>query len=187
MINESLFEQIEDLYMRDSLINNSEAEIRSVDEIVELFKKIGSEKIKDAQSLLNNLITKEWTKHYYHLRYLSDKNRSDLFRLKLAGKPLSFIFLLSAKNIYYLVWETYQTEEATYVWRLQSSADLMMENIFHEQIELIKWLRENNKMTYLRTLPKNFKKIEHHYSGEDFGFKKWKSQLEDFLLNDAID
>jgi len=36
-------------------------------------------------------------------------------------EPFSFVFLLSGNNQYHLVWETLDTEEATYVWHIDKS------------------------------------------------------------------
>jgi hypothetical protein len=183
-IDNSLFELVEDLYIEDSFINNAEDEIYSLEERAkEASKETGSEKIKDAEWLLNKLITKERTKHYYHLRFLSSKHLSEVFHLHLTGKPISFIFLIPNRNDYCLVWETYSTEEATYVWKLnEMSANKLLSSV-EELVQNIKWLRKNNKMTFLKNKPTNFKRIEHDYSGEDMGFKKWKAELEKFLLS----
>ena len=150
-IDESLFELVEELYIEEHIVNRPDDDIYSINQIAaESAIKIGSDKIKDTEWLLNNLITKERTKHYYHLRYLSDKHLPDIFHLKLTGKPLSFIFLLPFQNDYCLVWETYSTEEATYAWRINSTPNLKTANYFQEFIDRIKWLRGNNKMAYLR-------------------------------------
>lgn len=94
-INESLFELVEDLYISDYITNGVRDEIISVNEIaLDSFQKMGSENIKDSEWLLNKLIAPSKTKHYYHLRYLSNHHSSNTFNLKLTGKPLSFIFLL---------------------------------------------------------------------------------------------
>lgn len=89
-------------------------------------------------------------------------------------------------NEYCFIWETYSTDEATYVWKLVSDSKLELENNFEHLVELVKSLRANNKMSYLKNKPENFKRIEHDYAGDDFGFKKWKSQLEEFLLKSII-
>lgn len=180
-IEESLFELVEDLYISDYITNGIRDEIISLDEIAaDSSEKIGSEKIKDSEWLLNKLIAPGKTKHYYHLRYLSDHHTSNTFNLRLTGKPLSFIFLLTTPIGFSLIWETYSTEEATYVWNLKNLATSELSIPLQDLIDCIKWLRGNNKIAYLKTKPENFMRIEHDYSGEDLGFKKWKKQLEEF-------
>ena len=96
----------------------------------------------------------------------------------MTGKPISFIFLLSNGNGYSLIWETYSTEEATYVWKLECTNPQQLPSLIHPLVELIKWLRRSNKMSYIREKPDNFIRIEHDYSGEDMGFNKWRDCLE---------
>ncbi len=182
LINVSLFELVEDLYISDHITNNGRDEIISLNEIaLESAKNICSENLKDADWLLNKLIAPGKTKHYYHLRYLSSQHLSNTFNLHLTGKPLSFIFLLPVSSGFCLIWETYATHEATYIWKLENPDILKLASPIQEIIERIKWLRKSNKTAFLKTKPDNFIKIEHDYSGEDLGFKKWKTQLENFL------
>lgn len=184
LINELLFDQVEDLLIQDYIINSTEEEIYSLDEVTsELSKKTGLDESHDGQRLLNKLFSKDKTKHYYHLRYLSDKHLTNIITINLTAKPLSFIFLLPYQNDYCIVWETYSTNEATYAWKIDQNPQSQLMKRFQEIVDRIKWLRDKNKMAYLRTKPENFMRIEHEYSGDDFGFKKWKSQLEHFLQN----
>lgn len=181
-INESLFELVEDAYIEDTFINNVEDEIYTLKErAYDVSKQIGSEKILDPNWLLDKLITKERTKHYFHLRYLSSKHLSDMFHLHMTGRSISFIFLIPNQKNYLLVWETYSTEEATYVWQLDDITSSKLTSTVEDLVEKIMWLRMSNKIAYLKTKPENFKRIEHDYVGEDMGFKKWKGQLDDFI------
>jgi hypothetical protein len=185
LINDSLFKLVEDLYISDHITNNGRDEIISLNEIsLESAKNIGSENLKDADWLLNKLIAPGKTKHYYHLRYLSSQHLSNTFNLHLTGKPLSFIFLLPVSSGFCLIWETYATHEATYIWKLENSDTSELASLIQDIIECIKWLRKSNKTAFLKTKPENFIKIEHDYSGEDLGFKKWKTQLDEFIKND---
>lgn len=181
-IDSSLFEIVEEYCIQDCFLNNSEDEVYSLNEKAEeVSRKSGSDKIRDENWLLNKLITKERTKHYFHLRYLSSKQVREVYNLHMTGKPISFIFLLSIRKGYSLVWETYSTEEATYVWKLDCMNSQQLPSIILPLVERIKWLRRNNKMSYIREKPDNFTRIEHDYSREDMGFEKWKDYLEKFL------
>ncbi|MBN8688618.1 MAG: hypothetical protein J0M10_16485 [Chitinophagales bacterium] len=184
LINELLFDQVEDLLIQDYIVNSTDEEIYTLDEIAsELSKKTGLDESHDGQRLLNKLFSKDKTKHYYHLRYLSDKHLTNIMTINLTAKPMSFIFLLPYQNNYCIVWETYSTNEATYAWKIDHKPQSQLMERIQEIVDRIKWLRNKNKMTYLRTKPENFMRIEHEYSGDDFGFKKWKSQIESFLQN----
>lgn len=181
-IDSSLFELVEEYYIEDRLLNNSGDEVYSLKEKAEELSRIsGPDNIRDENWLLNKLITKERTKHYFHLRYLSSKQLREVYNLHITGKPISFIFLLSNRNRYCLIWETYSTEEATYVWKLDCTNPQQLPSLIHPLVERIKWLRGNNKMSYIRERPDNFIRIEHDYSGEDMGFNKWRDYLEEFL------
>lgn len=182
IINDALFELVEDLYISDHITNGNRDEIISLNEIaLDLSKKIGSENVIDTEWLLNKLIAPGKTKHYYHLRYLSSQHSSNTFNLRLTGKPLSFIFLLSTPKGYCLIWETYSTEEATYAWKLSNLSTAELIAPIQDLVDRIKWLRGNNKIAYLKEKPEDFIRIEHNYSGEDLGFKKWKTQLDEFI------
>lgn len=181
-IDGSLIEIVEDFYIEDSFLNHPEDEIFSLNEKAEeISRKTGSDQIGDANWLLNKLITKERTKHYFHLRYLSSKHMNEMFNIRITGKPISFIFMLPTGNGYSLVWETYSTDEATYVWKLNNLNLQQLQPLVRTLVERIKWLRRGNKMAYIRDKPDNFIRIEHDYSSDDFGFKKWKNLLEQSL------
>jgi len=181
-INDSLFQTVEEFYIEDFYISNSEDEVYDANERTQkTAKELGSDKIQDTDYLLSKLITKERTKHYYHLRYLSHNHLSSLFNLHLTGNPLSFIFLLVSGSNYFLVWETYKTDEATYVWKLPTTEASQLSTSIKELVEKIKWLRKSNKLKYLKEKPEGFTRIEHVYNGEDMGFNKWKEQLNEFL------
>lgn len=182
MIDEKLFELVTEMYIDDHILNLPSDEVTTLNQLaLELSKEIGSEELIDADTLLNKLITQERTKHYYHLRYLSDKHLSNILNLHMTGKPVSYIFLLQEKNDYYLVWETYSTDEATYVWRITEMETSKLHQVINKHIDLIKWLRDGHKLDYIKTKPDNFKRIEHDYSGKDLGFTKWESELVSFI------
>lgn len=181
-IDESLFEQIEDIHIYHGIINSTDEEIYTLKErATKSAKEIGSEEIDKSAWLLDKLLRKDKTKHYYHLRFLSGKHLSNQFNLRLTGKPLSFIFILQGNEDYFLVWETYSTQEATYIWKMDAKDRHQLPTQVEERLELIKRLRKNTKLGYLSSKPQNFTRIEHEYSDEDLGFNNWKFQLEAFL------
>jgi hypothetical protein len=182
-IDDSLLKKIEDDIIENEFVLNEDEIIFTADKLEEIARALDNEEIKDPEWLLNKLITKEKTKHYYHLRFLSSKQAVGVTNLRLTGKPLSFIFLLEIDEHYYLVWETYKTDEATYLWRLKETNQQELKNEIEKLIDRIKWLRKANKLSYINSKPENFKRIEHEYGAEDNGFKKWKVQLDDFIFS----
>jgi len=121
------------------------------------------------------------SKHYYQLRHLSSLHDAGTFRLRMTARPVSFIFVLKGAEDYYMVWETYESEEATYIWKLDNREGQPQREELNELIERIKWLRQKNKLDYLRTHPKNFKRIEHDYGQSDGGVEKWKIELAEYI------
>lgn len=181
LINENLLEQVAENYIEHEIILGNEEVTALEDKLSVVNAILSDEENKDANWLLEKIFSKSQTKHYIHLRYLSSKQKADDFKLSITGKPLSFIFLLESKGNYFLIWETYNTDEATYLWKIEgnNAEDILSET--EDIIEKIKWLRKGNKLAYINSKPKNFKRLEHEYVGADFGFKKWQMQLIEFI------
>ena len=112
---------------------------------------------------------------------MSSRHAVEIFNLRLTENPVSFIFLIQHGDRYFIVWETYKTEEATYIWKLKGNNVDEFKNEVKELLDTIKKLRAHTKLAYLKLLPANFKKIDHHYNGADNGFKKWQTLIEQFF------
>jgi hypothetical protein len=78
---------------------------------------------------------------------------------------------------HYLVWETYETEEATYIWKLASSDKKGQAGEVKALLDTVAWLRASNKIQYIRSKASNFWRIEHDYAEKDWGIEKWKAIL----------
>ncbi len=131
--------------------------------------------------LLENILALKNYKHHRHLRYLSKIHESGILKLRFVLEPFSFIFLLSGNNQYHLVWETLDTEEATYVWHLEKSIQQLGVKI-KEIDHLIGQIRTGGRQAYLETNPSGFSRIVHDYSNDQKGFIVWKDQLETKLF-----
>ncbi len=176
-INDTIFEIVQSRIINDYFIN-SEDEIFSITEKAANLPEGIKYKGLDAESkVLDYLIDPTKTKHHYHLRYLSDKHLYRFSNLILTGKPLSFVFVLNNGKSCFLIWETYQTEEATYVWRIESEVEDKIRIEVEAILEKIKWLRKHNKEEFLKNKPDNFKRIQHNYNLPAKGFSEWKDQL----------
>jgi hypothetical protein len=145
------------------------------DKLQEAATLLGGKEPKDPNWLLDQLKKLKPSKHYYHLRYLSSRQEVAAFKLRITGRPVSFIFVIKDGQKYFLVWETYETQEATYVWRLVAPEGNGHIKGVKDLLELVKWLRAGNKIQYIRSKAPNFKRIEHDYSGNDWGFEKWRA------------
>lgn len=130
--------------------------------------------------LLESILARKQYKHHRHLRYLSQKHERTILKLRFVLEPFSFVFLLSGNNQYHLVWETLDTEEATYIWHIEKSAYELERSI--KQIDgLLGQIRTKGRQQYLETNPEHFSRIVHDYS-DDKGFIIWKDQLEEKLF-----
>jgi hypothetical protein len=107
---------------------------------------------------------------------LSSLHDADAFQLRMTGK-LSFIFVVKGKIDYHLIWETYETEEATYIWKLVGPDRKSRQKEMSDHLKTIKSLRSKNKLHYIRSNPLNFTRIVHDYSQKNGGVEKWKLML----------
>lgn len=131
--------------------------------------------------LLENILGLKQYKHHLHLRYLSQKHERTILKLRFVLEPFSFVFLLAGSNQYHLVWETLDTEEATYIWHIEKSVYELERSI--KRIDgLLGQIRTKGRQQYLETNPENFSRIVHDYSDETKGLIIWKDILEEKLF-----
>ena len=133
------------------------------------------------EDLLENILALKHYKHHRHLRYLSQKHERTILKLRFVLEPFSFVFLLSGNNQYHLVWETLDTEEATYIWHIEKSI-YELEKRVREIDKLLGHIRARGRQQYLETNPGQFSRIVHDYSDDQKGFIIWKDLLEEKLF-----
>jgi hypothetical protein len=179
LFDNEMIEKVEDYFIRSKILD-SDDDISLVEENLKALISLNEEDRK-LDRLLEKLQKFKKSKHYYHLRHLSSLHNANAFRLRMTGKPVSFIFVIKGALDYHLIWETYETEEATYIWKLagRDAKDRQME--MSDLLEKIKWLRDKNKRTYIQSNPPNFRRIEHDYSQKDGGLEKWKLILSETI------
>ena len=83
---------------------------------------------ENEMEFLEDLIGISNTKHYQHLRLLSKKHAFETAPLKFILGPFSFLFTVQTKSGYYVIWETLDTFEATYIWKFKSRGLLEAED-----------------------------------------------------------
>ena len=113
--------------------------------------------------------------------FLAEKHESQIMKIRFVLQPFSFVFLLAGKDHHYIVLETLDTEEATYIWKTGKSKTSVINAVMKIDNQLT-FIRENGRQMYLETNPKDFSRILHDYSDDKKGFINWKSQLEEILL-----
>jgi len=143
----------------------------------------GSEQLvyNSEDELLKSILGLKQYKHHLHLRYLSQKHERTIIKLRFVLEPFSFVFLLAGNNQYHLVWETLDTEEATYIWHIEKSL-YELERSIKRIDELLGRIRTKGRQQYLETNPENFSRIVHDYSDETKGLIIWKDVLEEKLF-----
>jgi superfamily II DNA or RNA helicase len=133
------------------------------------------------EDLLENILALKQYKHHRHLRYLAQKHERTILKLRFVLEPFSFVFLLLGNNQYHLVWETLDTEEATYIWHIEKSV-YGLETRVREIDKLLGIIRTKGRQQYLETNPELFTRIVHDYSDDQKGFIIWKDLLEEKLF-----
>ncbi|HWK03814.1 MAG TPA: DEAD/DEAH box helicase family protein [Puia sp.] len=133
------------------------------------------------QDLLNDILNVKKCKHYLHLKYLSAKHETSILKLRFVLQPFSFLFLLSGEKKYHIIWETLDSEEATYIWDTERSREALRVTL--DQIEeIITGIKKSGRQDYLKQEHPNFSRIWHDYTDPKKGFITWKGVLEERLV-----
>lgn len=146
--------------------------------------KIQLEKIfNDEKSFVQDIFEMSSTKHFKQLNYLSGKHCFGMTCVKFILNPFSFIFITEGKKNFNLVWETLDTTEATYIWKLDKKGETLNSSIktVETTIASIK-AKTDGKLSYLSLKEDNFNRVFHDYSDIEKGFITWKKEM-DILLN----
>ena len=153
----------------------------------EYFDTFGEENFKsnafynDEKELFEDLLKITDTKHYKHLRFLSSKHCHQIMKLRFIHKPFSFIFLIEGERNYHIIWETLDTEEATYVWHIDKNIEILKMTL-RKIDNIINVIKVQGKTAYLNSTEDTFRRIYHDYSEIVEGFVRWKGELESVLI-----
>lgn len=186
-INQDLIETVRFQFVKEAVKKKLKIEVEknllTMDEFFEALsgKKVAADTFyEDEKELAEDLVSISETKHYLHLRYLSGKHAHHMMRLRFVLKPFSFIFLLEGTKHYHIVWETLDTEEATYVWPVEKDV-LQLKLTLKKIEEIIQLVKVQGKVAYLSSSTETYRRIYHQYKDNIQGFVKWKSELESIL------
>lgn len=109
-----------------------------------------------------------------------DKVASQVMKIRFVLHPFSFVFLLAGGQSYFVVLETLDTEEATYIWHTPKDKSTVMEEV--KQIDnQLNTIRDKGRQNFLEISPDNFTRILHDYSDNKKGFIIWKSAIEELV------
>jgi hypothetical protein len=147
-----------------------------------LSQHVGSKALFSSdQKLIDDILNSKKWKHYFQLKHLSTKHESSILKVRFVIQPFSFIFLLSGETKYYIVWETLDSEEATYIWNTQKTREALPTAIAEIEI-ILNEINRTGRQNFLEKDPVNFSRIIHDYSDAKKGFITWKGMLEERLL-----
>jgi len=134
----------------------------------------------NAEELLNEILKNKQYKHSQHIQYLADRHESRVMKIRFVLNPFSFLFLIVGEQSYFIVLETLDTEEATYIWYTPKYKATLIEEIkqIDNQLSII---REKGRKAFLEINPENFTRILHDYSDNKKGFILWKSAIEELI------
>lgn len=186
-INKSLIEKvkIEMLRIAGKKEVPGENQLFTLQEYLETFVDENTQEVfKDDDDFLETTLKRPGTKHHPHLRWLSSKHRHDLEKLRLVHKPFSYVFLLDNTDYYFIVWETLDTEEATYIWKFKKD-EMTTDQIMAQTNNAINQIIKDGRNEYRARLDTNFGRLLHDYKDPKNGFKNWKSEFEKMMTNNT--
>ncbi len=135
---------------------------------------------KNEEDLLDQLLERSGTKHYHQLRFFSAKHRGDIQKLRILHKPLSFLFLIKGSTCYHSVWETLDTQEATYIWTTETG-ETNLRKVLAKTEQTIRRILEHGKNEYILQKEPGFHRVFHDYTDAENGFKNWKAEMEKII------
>lgn len=177
-INKEVVESVKFQFLNKGLLkqfNPQKKNILTSDELHEQNKIY-----PNAEDLLNEILKNKQYKHSQHIQYLADRHENQVMKIRFVLSPFSFVFLLSGEQNYFVVLETLDTEEATYIWHTPKNKSSLIEEVkqIDNQLNII---REKGRQTFLENSPDNFTRIIHDYSDNKKGFIIWKSAIEELI------
>ncbi|AND65104.1 restriction endonuclease subunit R [Flavobacterium covae] len=177
-INKEVVEGVKFQFLNKSLLRqiaSKKQNILTSDELQEQGKIYSN-----AEELMNEILKNKQYKHSQQIQYLADKHESQVMKIRFVLNPFSFLFLLSGEQNYFVVLETLDTEEATYIWHTPKNKLSLIEEIkqIDNQLNII---REKGRHIFLEDSPNNFTRIIHDYSDKLKGFLTWKSTIGQYI------
>jgi superfamily II DNA or RNA helicase len=136
---------------------------------------------KSGEELIDEILKIKDVKHYEQLRYLAAKHDRSVLRVRFVLLPFSFVFLLTGEQQYHIIWETLDTEEATYIWHVEKHKPTLKAKL-REIDQDLGYIRFNGRQAYIEKASANFSRIIHDYTDAKKGFILWKDQLQSRMV-----
>jgi hypothetical protein len=183
-INSSIIDSVRFEFVKKKILpfkrHNDESSILNTSDVL-LNQPSLKEMFKSDKDLIDDILSVKNSKHYHHLKFLATQHLSSVLKIRFVLQPFSFLFLLQGEKKYHIIWETLNSEEATYVWHFEKTMDALR-NGLNEIEGVLKEIRNSGKQDYLNKDHPNFSRIMHDYSDTQKGFVLWKSFLQQRLV-----
>jgi hypothetical protein len=181
IIDNIRFEFVKRRFFTSKGKDDSRPVVNTIDTLINK-NQLGAGKLYQSdQQLIDDLLAIKNSKHYHHLQFLSSKHLSSVLKVRFILEPFSFLFLLSGDNRYHIVWETLNSEEATYVWHFEKSFEALRTGLKEIEV-IIQEIKGTSKQEYLKKEHNNFSRIIHDYTDNKKSFIQWKDSLEEKLV-----
>ena len=184
-INAALIESVRFEFVKKQIFKTNDerllSKVNTVEDLVGQYQSSFNGPSYSEQDLFNDVLNIKKAKHFLQLKWLSSRHEAKILKLRFVLQPFSFLFLLSGENKYHVVWESLDTEEATYIWHSEKSREALRNTLTAIE-SIIGEIKKNGRQTYLEKETENFSRVLHDYSDAKKGFILWKGLIEERLL-----
>lgn len=185
-INSSIIDNVRFEFVKREMLTfkgnpEGSSALNTLEDLLPKEKNVVGKIFKSEGDLIDDLLKIKNSKHYYQLKYLSSQHLSSVLKIRFVLTPFSFLFLLDGNKKYHIIWETLNSEEATYIWHFEKSMDALRQGL--KEIEtILQEIKVTGKPDFLRKGHNNFSRIVHDYTDAKNGFTVWKGTLEERLV-----
>jgi hypothetical protein len=184
-INAALIESVRFEFIKKQVFKTNDenllSKVNTVEDLVGQYQSSFNGRSYSEQDLFDYVLNIKKTKHFLQLKWLSSRHEAKILKLRFVLQPFSFLFLLSGENKYHVVWETLDTEEATYIWHSEKTREALRNTLSNVEI-VIGEIKRNGRERFLEKERENFSRVLHDYSDAKKGFILWKGLIEERLL-----
>ncbi|WP_432803753.1 DEAD/DEAH box helicase [Chitinophaga horti] len=176
MINKEIIEGVRFRFVTKTILGKFPLPERNVLDITQL--QTGQSLYETGEDLIADILKQPHFKHHQQLRYLAEKHAGHILKIRFVLQPFSFVFLLEGEEMYHVILETLDTEEASYLWHFEKQRSLLP--VFLKELDRqLDIIRKQGRHAFITAAPENFSRIVHDYSNQQKGFITWKYMLEE--------
>lgn len=177
-INKDVIEGLRFRFLNKGLIGKIPTDDKHIHTVEQLQDQ--NQLYTDAEALLEDVLRQGDYEHFHQVRYLANRHQGRLLKIRFVLNPFSFLFLLKAADKLFLVLETLDTQEATYIWKLEH--ETLLEAALGDTEKNLQVIKDKGRQVFLEDPPENFVRVFHDYADKDKGFELWKKLVEQELI-----